>query len=237
MNEHTLRLLEFPRVVAELADLCMSEGGRRVLAGEKISSEAGEVKARVELAVAFRALLESGAAFPTLELPDIASVLAFPRRVGSIFEPEELAALGANILSATKLKRHLLRGSEGLAALAADIPDLTALSALVFRYVDREGAIKEKAIPELAAIRSRIRSIRQEVDGMVSRYLSAPEYREYWQADVPTLKNSRTVLPLKASHRGRVRGIVHAAQPTSWSRTAWWRRTTRSCTMRRSTSG
>lgn len=209
MNEHTLRLLEFPRVVAEIAELCLSEGGRRVLAGQKISSDAEEVRAGVELAVAFRVLLESGAAFPTIELTDIGSVLAMPRRLGSIFEPEELAALGTYILSATKLKRHLLRGAAGLAALAADIPDLTAVSALVFRYVDPEGAIKEKAIPELAAIRSRIRSIRQDVDGMISRYLSAPEYREYWQADVPTLKNSRTVLPLKASHRGRMRGIVH----------------------------
>jgi len=209
MNGHTLKLLEFGRVVRELQEACLSEGGRLAVAAQAVTTDASEVRDRLALAVAFRALLESPAAFPTLELPDIASVLAVPRRPGSIFEPEELAALGTYILSATKLKRYLGRGEQRLAALGGDIPDLTAVSAYIFRYIDREGAIKEKAIPELAAIRSRIRSLRQEVDAMVSRFLSAPEYREYWQADVPTLRNSRTVLPLKASHRGRLRGIVH----------------------------
>jgi DNA mismatch repair protein MutS2 len=222
MDEHTLELLEFSRVLAELQELCLSEGGRRALAGQSISGDPEEVRRRLELAVAFRALLESGASFPALEFPDIASVIDRPRRVGSLFEPEELAALGTYILSATKLKRHLSRGAKGaegpaiapagsaaLAELASAIPDLTAVSALVFRYVDHDGAIKEKSIPELASIRSRIHSIRQDVDAMVSRYLSSPDYRDYWQSDVPTQRNSRTVLPLKASHRGRLRGIVH----------------------------
>jgi DNA mismatch repair protein MutS2 len=209
MDAHTLRLLEFGRVVAELGEICLSEGGRAALREETISTDPVEVSGRVGLAVAFRALLESGSAFPGVQFPDIASVLARPRRVGSLFEPEELAALGTYILSATKVKRHLARGEPRLAALAGLIPDLTPVSALIFRYVDPDGSVKEKSIPELAAIRAKIRKIRQDVEVVVSRYFSSPEYREYWQSDVPTIKNSRTVLPLKASHRGRVRGIVH----------------------------
>ena len=210
MEEHTLQLLEFHRIRAELGELCLSEGGRRALAQQRIETDAQSVNLRLDQAVAYRAVLESTAAFPQLSLPDLASVVERPSRVGSVFEPEELAALGTYILSATKLKRHLVRtGGGGLGELAQDLPELTALSALIFRHVDVDGAIKEKSIPELAAIRTRIRGIRQDVDGMVARLLGSPDSRDYWQSDRPTIRNSRTVLPLKASHRGRIHGIVH----------------------------
>jgi DNA mismatch repair protein MutS2 len=209
MDAHTLDLLEFPLVLADLCQGCLSEGGRRALETQGVSTDPAEVGNRLDLAVAFRRHLESTASFPALSFPDLRTVLDQPHRPGSVFEPEELAALGTYILSATKLRRYLARAGDLLAARAEEIPDLTSLSASIFRCVDPEGAIKERSIPELAAIRARIRSMRQEVDGLVARLMAAPDTREYWQSDRPTIRNSRTVLPLKSAHRGRVRGIVH----------------------------
>ncbi len=50
---------------------------------------------------------------------------------------------------------------------AEKVPDLSPLSRRIFRIVDHEGALKEKQIPELAAIRERIRRHREDADRSV----------------------------------------------------------------------
>ena len=68
MEPHTLALLEFHRIVAELAELCLSEGGRRALAAQRIDTEPAQVSARLDQAVQFRTILDSTQAFPQLWL-------------------------------------------------------------------------------------------------------------------------------------------------------------------------
>jgi DNA mismatch repair protein MutS2 len=211
VDEHALALLEFPRVVEALAGLCASPQGSTLLASQPILADPGELRAAHGLAVGFRAVLESGEPLPSLDFPDLDEVLPRLGKAGLLLDGEELAAVGRFVLSALALRRHVLKLSRdpGLSALAEAIPDLAELPRAVFRVVDTDGSLRERQLPELAAIRERIRRGREEVERSVRSLLDDQASRGWWQATLPTQRDGRFVLPLKAQFRGRVKGIVH----------------------------
>ena len=211
MDEHTLALLEFPKVVEELASLCVSPRGAALLASQPIHVGQEEVRRAHGLALAFRALLESGEALPGFDFLDVEDVLPRLGKEGLQLEGEELAALGRSILSGLMMRRFVLKGTEDpqLAAIAEAMPDLSAVSQAIFRIVDRDGMLRERHLPELAAIRERIRRRREELERALRGILEEHSSRAYWQTPQPTQRDGRTVLPLKTQFKGRVKGIVH----------------------------
>jgi len=213
MDGRAAELLDFPAVLRELQDLALSAQGRERLAGEAISDDAAEVERRKELSSVFRRLLESGKSFPALDFPDVGPLLARCSKQGALFEAGELAALGRFLVSALRLKRHV-DGQPGLEAIAAGIADLRNLSREIFSHVDREGAVREDRIPSLRVIRDRIRALRREAERLAQGYLSHPDYRTFWQSDLPGQKNGRLVLPLRSNFKGRIPGIVHDVSAT-----------------------
>ena len=211
MDDHALELLEFPRILEEMAGLCVSPEGAALLRGQPIHREPEGRDRMLGLSLEFRAILESGSSLPGFDFPDIDHALAVIGKQGLAMEGEELAAIGRWILSALKLRRAVLKtGGRGpLHAIAEEVPDLAALSRRIFHVVDHEGLLREKTIPVLAAIRERVRRHREDADRSVRGLLDEQAYRSYWQTTTPTQRDGRVVLPLKAQFKGRVKGIVH----------------------------
>lgn len=94
-----------------------------------------------------------------------------------------------------------------LAEHAARLPDLQPLIDLFARILGPDGAVKDDASPELAAIRRRLRRRRTEVSRMLERMLETR--RDALADSVVVLRNDRYCLPVTASARSRVAGIVH----------------------------
>jgi DNA mismatch repair protein MutS2 len=211
MDEHTLALLEFSRVREDLAGMCASPAGAALLSSQEFLHDRRALDDLLDLAGEFRVMLELASALPAFDFPEIEEVVPRLGKEGMQLEGEELAALGRWILSGLKMKRAVLlaRPSGGLARHAEQVPDLAELSRRIFRIVDREGVVREKQIPELAAIRDRIRRHREDADRSVRGILEDSSRRGYWQTTTPTLRDGRLVLPLKTQFKGRIPGIVH----------------------------
>ncbi|HUV08806.1 MAG TPA: endonuclease MutS2, partial [Spirochaetia bacterium] len=224
MDSHTLQLLEFQSIRDELGEYCLSSEGKELIQQQGILTVPEDVHCLLSLVSEYRRILAGGSPFPALDFPPIRPLLRPLTKQGTVLEAEELAAVGRYILSSKRLKRFLFRNVEAPAAVggatvaggasalgekAGEIPDLDGLSKEIFRTVDREGRLKESQIPELKAISRRLSGMRREVDRLVARYLSQPEYQSYWQNDRPTQRDGRMVLALKANFKGRIKGIVH----------------------------
>jgi DNA mismatch repair protein MutS2 len=211
MDEHSIELLEFERIRGELIGLCLSPQGARLVSGQDFETEPSRIKESLDLALAARAALEAGIPLPGFDFPDIDEILPVLGKAGLELEGEELAAVGRSILSSLKLKRFVVKASEQerLRRIAQEIPDLSPVSRRIFHTVDPEGNLREKRIPELAAIRDRIRRLREEAERTARGMLDSDSSRSYWQSNLPTQRDGRLVLPLKSQFKGRVKGIVH----------------------------
>ncbi len=211
MDEHGLRLLEFDAIRQEIIGLCASPQGAERIRQKGFETDPLRHKDAMDMSLAFRAALESGKPLPALDFPDVSNVLAVLAKKGSQPEGEELAALGRHILSALKLKRYVLScaSNPGLRAAAQAVPDLTPVSRKIFQVLDPDGNLKEKRVPGLVAIRERIRRYKEEAERFARFMLDEEASRAYWQTNLPTMRDGRLVLPLKAQYKGRIQGIVH----------------------------
>ncbi|MGA2378565.1 MAG: endonuclease MutS2 [Spirochaetia bacterium] len=211
MDEHTLALLEFARVREQLAGLCASPTGEALLDTQEFLTDRQPLDELLGLTLELRAILEGGNPIPGFDFPDIEQVVPRLGKEGLQLDGEELAALGRWILSGLKMKRLVLLGRPAgpLGRHAEEVPDLSPLSRKIFRIVDHDGALREKQIPELAAIRERIRRHREDADRSVRGMLDEHAYKGYWQTTTPTQRDGRVVLPLKSQYKGRIKGIVH----------------------------
>jgi len=230
MDERTLRLLEFDRIRAEVADLCVSPQGAALVAEQPVETDGDRAAGRLAMAAALRGAMMGAPGLPSFDFPDVDGALASLAKQGASLDGEELAAIGRSILSSLKLRRYVLKalpaerdgaGVHGgaseravpaearLADIARGIPDLSALSRSIFRTVGHDGQLREKDLPTLSSIRDRIRRQREETERAARSLMDEETARAWWQTNLPAQRDGRLVLPLKAQYRSRVPGIVH----------------------------
>lgn len=213
MNEHALKLLDFARIREAVAAYALSEEGAALVRASLPLAEPGEVaelKARSEAA---RRLFRDGKAPPSGPFAPIESALRAVSKQGSCLEIEELWALGMWAEAYAGLRRWLAEAEH--AALREEVaaaPDLSAVAAAAFRIVGRDGQLKD--LPELAEIRSRVARLHQDIERTTASFFQDEAYKGMLQSDLPTQRDGRTVLAVKAGARARLRGIVHEVSAT-----------------------
>ena len=215
VDRHALAILEFEAVRGAVAELCLSPAGAACVAAQPVLTDPADHRGLLRQVSALRTLLAAGGFAADGDLPEVADVVALLSTAGTVMEPTAAARLGRFLRSALTLHRALRRGRDQAAALAlvqpllAPVAGLEGVPAAIFRVVDSAGAVRERELPTLAAIAGRIQRLERQVDQGVRRYLTGGEYRGLLTGDRATERSGRTVIPVKANHRGRIRGIVH----------------------------
>jgi DNA mismatch repair protein MutS2 len=155
---------------------------------------------------------------PRESLPTIGPVLEKLRIEGSSLDLDEAYALGLFI----QRGRHFIqwlrvsdrdKQEEGpLLSILNSIPDCTPVETELFKILDRDGNLRD--LPELREIRNRLQNLHKELDLITSRYTNSEESRKMLQSEVPSQRDGRIVLAVKANFKGRIKGIVHEVSST-----------------------
>lgn len=211
MIQHSLKSLEFDKVVNCLASRASSDLGRAL----------SERLAPVEtLETAQLRLLETGEAREILErfghppFHGTSDVRGLIRRAGqgSVLSPEELVIIRDTLSAGRRVKAFFARhetGASRLGSIARRIPLLTELEGLIERTVSKEGDVLDGASPKLSAIRSQKRLLGRRIRDRLEEIIKSPEDQRYLQDQVVSIREGRYVIPVKAEHRSKVPGIVH----------------------------
>ncbi len=233
MNKRTLDALEYGRIRDQIAGFCLSEEGRESFSLIGPSADPAEVSRRKNLAGAWLAALASERPPAFSAWPPIRPCLPRLTVEGASLVMDEFLSLGLFADAADALRSwassresQTASGRRDSLALGAGagtgrfdsldgaliesalaIPDLSPVSEAIFRIIDRSGELRD--LPELRAIKESIRKIRQDIDRLVNRYLTDDIMKSALQSNLPTIRDGRQVIALRANFRGRVRGIVH----------------------------
>ncbi|MDR1429433.1 MAG: endonuclease MutS2 [Spirochaetaceae bacterium] len=208
MIEKTLALLEFDTIRMEAASESLSEEAAVTIRGalpESSPEEASLLKKRVK---EFHGHMNADTGEPRQSFPSVAFLFPKLEVSGSCLELDEAYALGLFSERAGEFGAWILKSGEtDIAALAARLPDCSSVAKEVFRVLTREGVMRD--LPELKAIRRCIQRLGKEREELTARYTSGGEYRHMLRSELPSQRNGRVVLAVKANFRGRIRGIVH----------------------------
>jgi len=208
MDEHALGLLDFPRIRVDVAAYALSPEGSQAVVSALPSADAAAVRDMKDRVSAVRDLMRQTRGGPSTSFPLVDEPVRVVSKPGTALSVEELWAIGLWCDSYEVLRRWL-RGVRhpGMAAELEAAPDLSPVAAAAFRIVDREGQVRD--IPELRAIRARIQKLHQDIERGTAAFFQDEATKGFLQSDVPTQRDGRTVLAVKAGARAKVRGIVH----------------------------
>ena len=210
MNEKTLQLLEFDAIRSSVAALSLSEEAGNIILGENPLLNIEEAEKLKSLVEAVHERLVSLGGESRLSLPGIGQLFSKLEVEGMALEVDEAYAIGIFIQRAETFRQWLLKPmpeEDSLAKAAGEIPGCNEIAADVFKILDHEGKLRD--LPEFREIRKKIRSLQKDIESTGARYAKNEETRRMLQSEIPSQRDGRMVIAVKANFRGRIPGIVH----------------------------
>lgn len=211
MRDRDLSVLEYPQVLALLAQFARSPGGKaaclRIL--PHTDPEAGR-HARDVTAELF-ALTQEHGDLPLGEFPDIEQTLHQAARPGAILDEVSLLAVRA-VLDSADAVLHFLRPRVGLfpklALWPQRIDSMREVRQTLHRSLDPSGRVADEASEELAAVRREIRHLRERLQRRLEALLYDPRMQEYLGDRFVTVRHNRFVVPVRSALAARFDGVV-----------------------------
>jgi len=202
-----------PELLRALTGRAESVPGKRECAGPVLykSAPACDV-ALTETEEIFR-MLEQGDPLPPVPIEEIGPHIKTAAAGGTI-QPEDLVKVMVLLESARDMKAYFssrseLQGSR-MAEWAGRLSELSSLYSLLSRSIDRDGTVLDTASAELRSLRKRQRTLNERVHRRLSDLISRHQ-EDVLQDTFYTERGQRYVLPVKASARQKVSGIVHGS--------------------------
>jgi DNA mismatch repair protein MutS2 len=223
MNDKAIKLLEFDAIRSKVAGMALSEESGMIILGEKPLSDKEEVKKLKSLvgAVMKRMTLAGGESRESL--PALKEIISKLEVNGASLETDEAYAIGIFINRAETFRQWLLKPfkeAEGadilrddpLTETARNLPSCGDVAKEVLKILDLEGNLRD--LPEFKELRRRIRTLQKNIESTASRYAGSEDKRRMLQSEIPSQRDGRMVLAVKANFRGRIKGIVHEVSST-----------------------
>ena len=219
MNRHTLRVLEFESIRRAVRDRLLCEESEKPLKKARVLTDRSELTALKQSVAVMKSYLLSTVRFPSLSFPSVSPSLRRLEKEGVVLETAELAAIGRFADSCGVLIEYLSAcaaetGRGESTVFAGQAPEVTDVARRIRAVVDGDGTVREREIPELKRLRAAITSAQQDLHRTAQSLVNDESSRRYFSTNVPTQRDGRTVLPVKADYRGKVSGIVHELSAT-----------------------
>ncbi len=215
MDSKTLTVLEYPKILARLADFCDFSGSADLARLLTPTPDFIEASARLAETSEARKLLVTtdlsiGGAHDIREQVDLA-------RHGGVLDPKELLDVQSTLISMRNLRRFFDKHAEAsphLAEIACRLPAPAGLIEAISRCITDNAEVADSASPKLYDLRRQVRVAHDRLMTRLQRYLTDASTASKLQDSVITQRDGRYVIPLRAEFKGQVKAIVHDQSST-----------------------
>ena len=209
MDERTLRILEYDKILEMLAAVAPTEGSAaRALALRPFTDpdKVREAQARTsdaKMLMGLKGMPSFGRVKDISEAVDRAGKQA-------VLSLRELLDCAAVLKTSAGLKGYFSSERFPDTSLGEIFERLTGnrdLELRITRTVIAEDFVADDASPELSSIRRKIRLTDAKIKEMLQKYVSGQS--KYLQENIVTTRGGRMVIPVKAEYRNEVKGLIH----------------------------
>ncbi len=212
MNEKSLKVLEFHKVIAMLSEMASSPLGRELCLALKPSTDFSHIvqtqketsaacdRIRSKGAPSFSGLRDNQAALKRL---DIGASLSISELLGI----SDLLRVSARAIAYGVHKEEDAGDFDALEARFRALDSADLLAKELERCILSEDSINDEASPKLGSIRRQLKNILSRVHNELNGIMHA--HREYLMDAVVTMRNNAYCLPVKAEYKNKVAGIIH----------------------------
>ena len=215
MNEKTLRVLEYYKIIQKVCEKAESQLGKEMISALKPERQLEKVKyMQEETKEAFDLLVRKGAP-PLYGIKDISRELKLAE-IGSTLSPASLLKVSDMLRVSRDLKSYLKEAKEEGLSNYPIIQDLVD-SLRVYKHIEHEidnaivneEEISDNASPKLRSIRRQNISKNDAIRDKLNSIINSDKYRKYLQDTIITVREGRYVVPIKQENKRHFKGIIH----------------------------
>ena len=221
MNEKSLKILEFHKIISQLTEYAASQPGKAMCQSLVPSSDYEEIltwqtqttdavsRVRMKGTISFSGVKEIGDSLKRLE-------------IGSSLNITELLSISSILTVAARARsygRHEPQEGEdaseefdSLEPMFKALEPLTPLNNEIKRCILSEDEVADEASPGLAHVRRSMKITADRIHTQLNSMLNSN--RSYLQDAVITMRNGRYCLPVKSEYKNQVPGMVHDQSST-----------------------
>jgi DNA mismatch repair protein MutS2 len=217
MDEKTLQIFEFPKILERLAQYCAFSASKEKVRVLRPTSDLFEAKRRQAETHEAASLLDSSAELTIGGARDVRQPVDLALH-GGVLTPIELLDVKYTLVAARNLARTFERLSAeypNLADIASQLPGGAAqreplgIIDAVTRAISDRGDILDSASVKLATTRRDLRIVHDRLMSKLQRIVGDPKNGPYLQDAIVTQRDGRYVVPLRSEFKGRIKSIVH----------------------------
>ncbi|HET7752884.1 MAG TPA: endonuclease MutS2, partial [Anaeromyxobacteraceae bacterium] len=212
-SARSLAPLGWPALLSALSDRCRLPGGRRRATALPFLESADDVRESLRRVEEARTLSEARVTLPFGGLGAVEDHLDRASR-GGVLEPLALRECAA-LLRAAARTRAFLASRAGtvprLYGIAEALSEDVRLADRIESSIEPSGEIADRASAVLGPLRERARGLHRALKAQVESLLDDEDMQRNLRDRYFTIRNDRYVLPILASSRSQVPGIVHNA--------------------------
>ena len=203
-----------------LKEKCETSMGKSLADEMTFKSDRNLQKKELEATHEMKRLIESGISLPQFSFFNVAGWLKESRSPGSFLSSEQLYQ--SAITFHTMKEMHSFFNHEdtsvkipNLHSDFREIPVFDELEREIFRCIEKDGNVKDNASPQLYEIRRSLESLSRSMHKIMRRVLDSSISQGIIDKDAtPVLREGRMVIPVSASNKRGITGIVHDTSAT-----------------------
>jgi DNA mismatch repair protein MutS2 len=211
MDEKTLVMLEFPKILERLAGYTSFSASGELARALCPTTDLAEARMRQAQTSEARRLLSIDADVSVGGANDVRPQVDLAEH-GAMLEPFDLLAIKTTLVAARTIARTLDRLQDQfpiMGGLAARLPSPPGLVDAISRSISERGDILDFASEKLANIRHDLKIAHERLMTKLERIINDPRSAPMLQEALITQRNGRYVVPLRAEFKGRLRSIIH----------------------------
>lgn len=206
----------FDQIRRILQELCLSSLGRDLISDISFMNHYDAILIALHRTHEMVQIVQSDEEFPTDFFYDVRPMLKRIRIEGTFVDVSELFDLRRSLETIKRLVSFFKANEEGvmrypyLSELSGDVAIYPQLIKEIDSILDKTGAIRDSASPELLSIRRNLSATVAGISRSLNSILRMAQSEGYVEKDVaPTMRDGRLVIPVNPTFKRKIRGIVH----------------------------
>jgi DNA mismatch repair protein MutS2 len=211
-DNHTLEVLEYPKIISILHGLCLTSYGQTVIAEYRPMTNLQNIQNRLDEISQMQDIVRFGEAFPLYQLEDATDYIKRSMTPGIFLEPLEFLHIRELIEVSSSLHNYAESERPKFPSIDAYLKQVSPFPEIrkeIDKAIERDGSIKDSASSELKRIRHDIAEIKRKIISRLERLLADRHKTPGWQDNMVTLRDGRYVIPVIAGQFRNDSGIIH----------------------------
>lgn len=218
MEKHSLKVLEYEKIIEELKPYASSLAGKELV--EKLSpiKDKELIEERLKEVSEARVMLDESPNIPFGGIRDLREIMKRAEK-GLVLTGLEFLDVSSTLYAARRLKLFFQKIEEEfhraderyprILRIGKGIITFKHLEETINKTIDNAGEVQDSASSKLRSIRTQIRTVSARIKEKLDSYISGSTYQKMIQDAIVTIRGDRYVIPIKNEYKSSFNGIVH----------------------------